>query len=161
MLAEMNAASLPARIAYAVIALPVGGLAGFYACIWLLPLLVKYFSGSDWDVEDFRLFQGALAVGAGLAFTAALLALTLPWKRQRRRGGRRSRIAVACVLVVFTSLVFAEEVRSLIYDLLFAAWLAYTMALTFVRYGIVDSRERRSAAGGEVGEDVVSEEDAG
>ena len=34
----------------------------------------------------------------------------------------------------------------LILDLLFAAWLAYTMAYTFVRYGVLDEARRASSS---------------
>jgi hypothetical protein len=48
--------------------------------------------------------------------------------------------------VVITSAGFAAEVHRLILDLLFAAWLAYTMAYTFVRYGVVDDARRSSSS---------------
>ena len=138
---------MPARIAYALVALPIGGAVGFYGGIWVLPRLVSFFQGSDWNIDDYLLFELALGLGTGLAFTASLIALTLPWKRRRRRGGRRTRIAISCVLVVMASLSFARQAHTLLYDLIFAAWLAYTMAFTFVRYGILDPPRRLSSAG--------------
>ena len=141
----MNAVSLPARIGYAIVALALGAAAGFYGSLWLLPKLVKLLQGPDAALDDFLLFQGALGVATGLAFNAALVALTLPWKRRRRRSGRQGRMIVAGVFVVLVSLSFASQGHALVYDLAFAAWLAYAMAYTFVRYGIVDSARRSSA----------------
>ena len=148
----MNAVSLPARIGYAIVALALGAAAGFYGSLWLLPKLVKLLQGPDAALDDFLLFQGALGVATGLAFTAALVALTLPWKRRRRRSGRQGRMIVAGVFVVLVSLSFASQGHALIYDLAFAAWLAYAMAYTFVRYGIVDSARRSGAGSSEDGD---------
>lgn len=142
----MNALGLPARIGYALAALAVGAAAGFYGSIWLLPKLVKLLQGPDAGVDEFVLFQGALGIGTGLAFSAALVALTLPWKRRRRRSGRQRRIVVSGVFVVLASLSFASQGHALMYDLAFAAWLAYAMAYTFVRYGVLDSARRSGAS---------------
>jgi hypothetical protein len=144
----MNAVSLPARIGYAIVALALGAVAGFYGSLWLLPKLVKLLQGPDEALDDFLLFQGALGVATGLAFTSALVALTLPWKRRRRRSGRQGRMIVSGVFVVVASLSFAGQGHALIYDLAFAAWLAYALAYTFVRYGIVDSARRSGAHDG-------------
>jgi len=140
MLTEMRGAGLPARVVYAAIALPAGGVAGFYACVRLLPKLASMLGLSAPEADTEALFRLALSVGAGAALTAFLCALTLPWKRRRQRQGRGIRISVTCVLVVAASLAFAGLGHRLIYDLLFAAWLAYLFALTYVRYGVVDYR---------------------
>jgi hypothetical protein len=142
----MNVASLPARIIYAVIALPAGGAVGFYSSMALLPKLAAIFPQLDPGVEGFGIFKMALGVGAALAFTLFLLALTLPWRRHRRRRGRAGRIAVSCVLVVVASAGLAGEGYSTVYDLAFATWLAYTMAFTFVRYGVIDQARGTSAS---------------
>jgi hypothetical protein len=144
---DMNALGLPARIGYALVALAVGAAVGFYGSIWLLPKLVKLLQGPDAGLDEFLLFQGALGVGTGLAFSAALVALTLPWKRHRRRSGRQRRIVVSGVFVVLASLSFASQGHALTYDLAFAVWLAYAMAYTFVRYGVLDSARRASYEG--------------
>jgi hypothetical protein len=47
--------------------------------------------------------------------------------------------------VLVASVGFADIVPRLVPDLLFAAWLAYTMAYTFVRYGVVDDARRKSS----------------
>jgi uncharacterized membrane protein YfcA len=140
----MNVVSLPARIAYALAAVPVGGAAGFYLSIWILPRLAMVFPQIDSDVDGYGMFKLALGVGAALAFTLSLLALTLPWKRHRQRGGRAWRIGASCVVVVVASTGLAADGYSLVYNLAFAVWLAYTLAFTFVRYGVVDQARRPS-----------------
>jgi len=140
----MNADGLLARIGYTVVALPLGGVVGFYSSIWLLPKLAARFPQVDPGVDGRGFFNLALSVGAALAFSASLLALTLPWSRHRKRRGRPWRITLSCVVVVVVSAAFAAEVHGLVYDLAFAAWLAYTMAYTFVRYGVIDQASRSS-----------------
>jgi uncharacterized membrane protein YfcA len=140
----MNASGLPARIVYTVAALPLGGAAGFSLSMYLLPKLAARFPQMDPGVDGRAFFNVALGVGAAMAFSAALLALTLPWSRHRKRQGRRWRITVSCVAVVAASVAFAAEVHGLVYDLVFAAWMAYMVAYTFVRYGVMDQARRRS-----------------
>lgn len=155
----MNAASLPARIVYAVVALPLGGAAGFYA-VMLLPKLATIYPKLDTNIaaylpkldpggDGYGIFKIALWVGGVVAFTACLTALTLPWERRRKRRGRALRIALSCVAVVVASAGFADMVHTLIYDLLFAVWLAYVMAYTFVRYGVLDQARRGPASAAE------------
>ena len=134
----MSSKSLPARIVYTAIVLPLGAAAGFYSIMWLLPGLVAKYPRLDTGMNGQEMFDLAVSVGGGVAFTAALFALTLPWIRHRKRRGRPWRIAASFVVVLVASVVFADMVPRLIPDLLFAAWLAYTMAYTFVRYGVVD-----------------------
>ncbi|MGA1981222.1 MAG: hypothetical protein ABSG84_02030 [Acidobacteriaceae bacterium] len=136
------AASLPARILYTVVAVPLGGAAGFYSIMLLLPRLVARYPNLNTGLSGQEMYNLAVGVGAGLAFTVALFALTLPWIRHRKRSGRGWRVGLSCVLVVVTSAGFAAEVRRLIPDLVFAAWLTYTLAYTFVRYGVVDDAKR-------------------
>jgi len=145
----MNSFSLPARIVYAVVALAGGGAAGFYSSIWLLPRVATYFQWSSAEGDGFDLFKAALGIGAAVALTAFLVAITLPWKRRRKRRGRLGRIVASGVVVVVASLGFAGQGHAVVYDLLFAAWLAYAMAFTFVRYGVLD-QERRGPSPAEV-----------
>jgi uncharacterized membrane protein YfcA len=142
----MNASGLPARIGYTVVALPLGGVAGFYSSIWLLPKLAARFPQMDPGVDGRGLFNVALSLGAAVGFSAALVALTLPWRRHRKRRGRLWRFMLACVVVVVGSASFAAEVHGLVCDLAFVVWLAYTIAYTFVRYGVID-QARRSPGG--------------
>jgi uncharacterized membrane protein YfcA len=127
---------------YALVAIPVGGAAGFYSAMALLPRLTGTFPQLDPDGNGYGIFKVALGTGIALAFSLSLLALTLPWKRHRKRSGRGGRIAATCALVVVLSAGLSVEGFSLVFDLLFAVWLAYTMAYTFVRYGVVDQTRR-------------------
>lgn len=142
----MTGASLPARIVYTAAAVPLAGAAGFYLAIGLLPELIAKYPQIDPGADGQRIFNQAVGVGAGFAFTAGLVALTLPWIRHRKRRGRGMRTAVSVGLVVGVSVFFAGLGHRLVYDLLFAAWLAYTMAYTFVRYGVLDHKRRRSGS---------------
>ncbi len=144
----MDTAGLPARIGYAVVAFPVVGAAAFYACTWLWPRI----AGADLGTEGYGIFAGSLGVGAVCGLTASLLALTLPWRRRKRRSGRTRRTVIAGVVVVLASLGFAGTGHELIYDLMFAAWLAYAMAFTYVRYGV---RDRARHAAGDSPHDYV------
>lgn len=141
----MYAKSLPARIAYAVLALLLGGATGFYSIMLLLPELVPKYPKLDTGMSGQQVFDLAVSVGAGVALTAGLFALTLPWIRHRKRRGRLWRIVASLVVVLVASVGFADIVPRLVPDLLFAAWLAYTMAYTFVRYGVVDDARRKSS----------------
>jgi uncharacterized membrane protein YfcA len=131
---------------YAAIAIPAGGAAAFYSSMAVLPRLATIFPQLDGDGEGLGIFKIAIGVGAALAFTFSLLALTLPWRRHRKRRGRGWRIAASGVLAVVASAGFADAGYSLTFDLAFAAWLAYTMAFTFVRYGMTDDARRSSRA---------------
>jgi len=138
----MSAVSLPARLAYAMVALPLGGAAGFYSSMAVLPKLAVVQSQLTSDIDGYGVFKASVSVGAAVAFTAALYALTLPWRRHRKRSGRPARTVIAGVLVVVASAGFAAQGHALIYDLVFAGWLTYTMAFTFVRYGVLDQARR-------------------
>ena len=140
MLDGMDGTKLPARIGYAVVALSAVGAAGFYASIWLLPKFASQAVDGD---DGYGLFRAALGIALGLGVTAALVGLTLPWKRRKCRG-RGRRIVVASVIVVLLSVAFASQEHKVIYDLLFAAWLAYVLAFTYVRYGVLDKPKTHS-----------------
>ncbi len=112
----------------------------------LLPKLVAKYPRLDTGMSGQGVFNLALSVGAAIAFTAALFALTLPWSRHRKRRGRPWRIAASFVVVLVASVGFADMFPRLILDLLFAVWLAYTMAYTFVRYGVLDEARRASSS---------------
>jgi len=142
----MKTTGLPARILYAALALPAGFAAGFYATVWLLPRAAQILGFSSPAAQTEDLFRLGLSIGAIAAVPAFLCALTLPWRRRRHRRGRKWRLAVSALIVVAASLAFAGMGHKVTYDLLFAAWLAYTLALTFVRYGVVDRRVERAFA---------------
>ena len=147
MLDGMNRTGLSARIGYAVTALVVTGAIGFSTSMWLLPAIAARFPGADTDADGYGFFTTAIAIGLGLGFTFGLIGLTLPWKRRRRRTGRAGRIAVSTATVVIASVIFATEGHALAYDLMFAAWLSYVFAFTYVRYGILDRPHKRESAG--------------
>jgi len=138
----MNAVGLPARVGYAVGALVIAGTAGFYASMWLLP---KFVSDAGDDDDGYGIFRAALGIGLALGFSAALVGLTLPWKRHRRRSGRGRRIAISFLFVVGLSVGFASQQHLLLLDLLFAVWIAYTLAYTYVRYGVRDKAKAHSS----------------
>jgi len=142
----MKTTGLPARIVFAAVAFPLAGAAGFYLCMELLPGLVGQFPQLDLSSDGRGIFNLALGVSATLAVTLTLLVLTMPWSRHRKRSGRALRIAVSLVLVVVLSVWFADMGHRLEWDLLFAAWLTYTVAFTYVRYGVRDQERIRSVA---------------
>ncbi|MDP9051667.1 MAG: hypothetical protein M3O31_13255 [Acidobacteriota bacterium] len=140
----MNAVSLPARIAYAVVAIPLGWVGGFYSCMQLLPPFTASHPQLDPSVDGSGLFRISICAGAAIAFTAALFALTLPWIRHRNMTGRAGRMAFCSGLVVLGSILFADLGFRIVYDFLFAGLLTYLLAFTIVRYGIVDAAQSRS-----------------
>jgi len=139
----MKAAGLLARIAYTAVALPLGGAAGFYTCMQVLPEFTVSHPHIDPHMDGSGIFRIAICVGAAVAFSAGLFALTLPWIRHRKRPGRALRIGLSCALVVLASVGIADEGFGLIFDVVIAAWLTYTMAFTFVRYGVIDRARRK------------------
>jgi hypothetical protein len=140
--------SLPLRIAYTAVAAPLGWAAGFYSCMRFLPEFATSHAQIDPNLDGAGIFRIAICAGAAIALTASLFALTLPWIRHRKKPGRPWRIALSCVLVVLASIFFADLGFRIIYDLLFAAWLTYLLAFTFVRYGITDQPRRASSHSG-------------
>lgn len=142
----MSEVGLPARICYALLAIPVGGAAGFYSSILLLPKLVQQFPRIAPGIDPRGFFMAALVLGAVVAFTAFLFALTLPGRRRRKRRGRAGRTIVSAIFVLLLSLIFAAQGHSLVYDLALPVWLAYTVTFTFIRYGVIDQEKRRRAS---------------
>jgi hypothetical protein len=136
----MKWTGLPARMVYAVAALLAGFAVGFCATVWLLPVAGPMLGIASPAARSEELFRLALSVGAIVAVPAFLCGLTLPWRRRRHRRGRARRLAISAVIVVLASLVFAGAGHSVGYDLLFTAWLSYTFALTYVRYGLLDQK---------------------
>jgi hypothetical protein len=139
----MKSTGLAARITYAILAVPAALAAGFCATAWLLPRVAPILGIATPPPQSEDLFRLALSVGAILVVPAFFCALTLPWKRRRQRSGRNWRLGLSAVIVVAASLAFSGLGHRLRYDLLFAVWLAYTLALTFVRYGLVDRKRER------------------
>jgi hypothetical protein len=109
----------------------------------LLPEWTARYPQIDPRMDGSGIFNIAICIGAGIAFSLSLCALTLPWIRHRKLGGRPWRIALSCVAVVGASLLFADQGFRIVYDLIFAAWLSYLLAFTFIRYGVTDEARRR------------------
>lgn len=141
----MRGLTLPLRIAYTAVAAPLGWAVGFYPCMRFLPNFTTSHPQLDPNLDGSGIFNVAICVGAAAALTAALTALTLPWVRHRKIPGRSGRLAFSAVLVVLASLLFADLKFKLVYDLLFAAWLTYLLAFTYVRYGVIDLTRRSSS----------------
>jgi hypothetical protein len=147
----MSASNLFARVLYAVAAIPAAGAVGFYASLVLLPKL----TGQSWyrfaPLDEQQIFLAAIGIGALLAFPASLLALTMPWRRHRKRRGRVVRVILSAVLVLGITLSFAQRGHVIAVDLALAACLAYIVTFTYVRYGVLDRARRkrdRSASAG-------------
>jgi len=138
----MNALGLQARVGYAVAALLVLGTAGFYLAVWILP---KFVSATSVDDDGYGIFRAAIGIALAMGLSGALIGLTLPWRRRRRRSGRGRRIALSFLFVVGLSIGFASQQHSLVLDLLVAAWLAYAFAYTYVRHGILDRPGKHSS----------------
>jgi hypothetical protein len=140
----MSAKSLPARIAYAVAAIPSAGAVGFYFGMVGLPQLARLPGDLALVMDGPHTFDSAIGIGALLAFTASLLALTMPWRRRRKRRGRPMRAFISTVIVFAVSLSFTEQGHALLLDLALVLWLAFTLTYTFVRYGVLDQPRRGS-----------------
>ncbi|MGD0798009.1 MAG: hypothetical protein ABR910_09820 [Acidobacteriaceae bacterium] len=138
----MNAKGLPARIAYAIAAVPAAGAAGFYAGVVLLPQLARLPGDLNFRMDGRQTFAACIAIGMLLAFTASLLALTLPWRRHRKRRGRPMRAIISTVIVFVAALIFTQQGHALLLDLALVLWLAYALTYTFVRYGVLDQPRR-------------------
>jgi len=140
----MKPTDLSARILYAVVALPAGFAVGFFATAYLLPTIAVHIGIASPPAKSEDLFRLALSAGAVICVPAVLCALTLPWRRRRHRRGRTWRLSVSSAIVIAASLIFAGAGHGLLYDMLFATWLGLTLALTFVRYGLVDQKSSRA-----------------
>jgi hypothetical protein len=143
----MSFTGLPLRILYTAIAIPAVGAAGFFAGVLLLPRLARLPGDLAITLDATQIFHAAIAIAALLAFTAALLTLTLPGQRRRQRRGRRLRASISMIVVLVGSLSFAEQGHPALIDLAVALWLAYITTFTFVRYGLVDRPRSRHRSG--------------
>ena len=145
MLNGMSAASLPVRIVYAAFALPAGWSGG----LLFLPWPCCQIRPSRYPKIDPAWMAGNLQSGlyrcGPLAFTATLIALTLPWSRHRKRRGRLMRaLQFRWYLSWLHRLYLRTWVHRAHHDLAFPHGLRYTMAYTFVRYGLLDQARHGS-----------------
>lgn len=132
---------------YAVVAIPAAGAVGFYASLVLLPKVAQIPGYPYAAMDEQQIFLASIGIGALLAFPASLLGLTMPWRRRRERRGRMLRAILAAVLVLGVTLSFAAKGHAVGVDLALAAWLAYILTFTFVRYGVLDRARRKRDRG--------------
>jgi hypothetical protein len=139
----MKVAGLGIRIAYAATAFLLSGAVVFFYAMRVLPEIARLYPELDPLGDGYLFFQIAICSSLAVAFSFLLYELTQPGARHRRRKGRRWRLAWAALAIVASSLAFAGMGWSWMLDLLFVAWLTYTVAYTFVRYGVLDDPERQ------------------
>jgi hypothetical protein len=142
----MTATSLPARIGYAIVVLPLGAVLGYVLALKLLIKFGSVFQDPHSSMEGFGYFMMSLASAATFAATASLIALTLPWKRPIRDNGKAGRIVVSVVLLGLAFLILAGQGHALIFVLTVIGWLAVLFYLTYVRCGVLDSKQDSPAA---------------
>jgi hypothetical protein len=138
----MTAAKLPVRIAYAAVAFALSGTVMFFYCMRVLPELVRVFPELDPEMDGYLIFKIAISAAMTSAVSLSLYELTQPGARPRKRRGRRLRLALASVIVLMSSLGFSGLGLGWSFDILFVAWLTYTVAYTFIRYGVMDETKR-------------------
>jgi hypothetical protein len=138
----MKAGNLPVRIAYAAVAFVLSGAVVFLYAVRVLPELARIFPKLDPDGDGYLIFKISICAAAAIASSLSMYELTQPGTRSRKRRGRRWRLGLASVIVVFASLAFSGMGWGWLYDLLFAVWLGYTVAYPFVRYGVLDDAKR-------------------
>jgi len=135
---RMSGSALPMRILYAVVATPVASIGGFYAGLLFLTRVLPFVRGLPPTDTGWAEFVLSLLVAVGVGFTAFLLALTLPWRRLRRRRGRPLRIAVSALLVLGVSVIAAAEAVPIKFVAGLMAWMSVMLTFTLIRYGVRD-----------------------
>ena len=146
MLVAMTATSLPARIGYAIVVLPLGAVLGYVLALKLLIKFGSVFHDPHWSMQGFGYFMMSLASAATFAATASLIALTLPWQRPTKDNGKAGRIVVSVMVLGFAFLILAGQGHALIFVLTVIGWLAVLFYLTYVRCGVLDSKQDSPAA---------------
>lgn len=141
----MKAATLTTRTVYAVIAFLLGAVVTFFYLMQVLPEFTRIFPELDPDLDGYLIFRISLCAAMLMASSLALYELTQPGARPRKSKGRDSRMAMASVVVVLSSLAFSGLGWRWFYDLIFAAWMAYNLGYTFVRYGVLDEVKQQDA----------------
>src|SRR5580704_6588978 len=91
----MTATSLPARIGYAIVVLPLGAVLGYVLALKLLIRFGSIFQDPHSSMQGFGYFMMSLVSAATFATTASLIALTLPWKRPIKVNGKVGRVVVS------------------------------------------------------------------
>jgi hypothetical protein len=129
----MTATSLPARIGYAIVVLPLGAVLGYVLALKLLIKFGSVFQDPHSSMQGFGYFMMSLASAATFAATTSLIAVTLPWKRPIRANGEVGRVVVSVMLLGFSFLILAGEGNALIFVLIVIGWLAVVFYLCTVR----------------------------
>ena len=138
----MWATGLPMRVVYAAVATPVAAIGGFYLGMMALTHGGPMLQGGPAADPGWAEFVLSLVIGAAVGFTAFLYALTLPWRRLRRRRGRPLRIGLAAVVVLLASVIAAAEAVPLGYVVGLMVWMSLVLTFTWVRYGVLDPVRR-------------------
>jgi hypothetical protein len=113
----MTVTSLPARIGYAIVVLPLGAVLGYILALKLFIKFGSIFQDPHSSMQGFGYFMMSLASAATFAATASLIALTLPWKRPIRANGKVGRVVVSVVLLGLAFLILAGQGHALIFVL--------------------------------------------
>jgi hypothetical protein len=69
----------------------------------------------------------------------------LPWKRPIRANGKAGRVVVSVMLLGLAFLILAGQGHARIFVLTVIGWLAVVFYLTYVRYGVLDSKQDNPA----------------
>jgi hypothetical protein len=142
----VTATSLPARIGYAIVVLPLGAVLGYVLALKLLIKFGAVFLDPHSSMQGFGYFMMSVASAIAFAATASLIAVTLPWKRPLRANGKAGRIVVSVMLLGLAILILAGQGHALIFVLIVIGWLAVVFYLTYIRCGVLDSKQDNPAA---------------
>jgi hypothetical protein len=125
-----------------VIALAVGALGGFFGMLALLTRtpIGPLFQDAHPSMAGFRYFKMGLAVAAATAITAALIFITLPWKRPLKASGKFGRVVTSALLSLLTFVILTGQGHAPAFVLAITIWIALVTYFTYVRHGILDSK---------------------
>jgi hypothetical protein len=135
---RMSGSGLPMRVLYATVATPVAAIGGFYVSVLLLTRGVPALEGAPSGDPGWAEFILSLLVASAVGFTVFCYALTLPWRRLRRRRGRPLRIVVSAMLVLLVSVIAAAEAVPMSYVAGLMIWMSLVLTFTLIRYGVRD-----------------------
>ena len=91
-------------------------------------------------MQGFGYFMMSLAAAATFGITLLLVFLTLPWTRPVRPTGMGGRLTISVILVLLAFLILIGQGHALIFVIVLTGWLAALAYLTYVRHGILDTR---------------------
>jgi hypothetical protein len=125
-----------------VIAFAIGAVAGFFGTLALLTRtpIGPLFKDAHPSVAGFGYFMMGLAEAAATAVTAALLFITLPWKRPLKDSGTIGRFVIAGLLSLLTFVILTGQGHAPAFVLAITIWIALVAYFTYVRHGILDSK---------------------